>query len=74
MLRTTDVEFVNMKAELGALVERIDNLDNLAMRSRKSQVPGMTLDDIHLMEEQLKHMRSYRSVLSTRIARVEGGI
>ena len=74
MLRTTDPEFVQMKDEYETLKEKIDELENVIKKARKNQVAGVTLDDIHLMEEQSGYMNAYATVLATRISRVESGI
>lgn len=73
MLRTTDEAFKNMKAEQLDLKIKIDKLDNFICRCRKNEVRDVTLDEIHLMEEQRGHMMKYHELLSVRVARIEGG-
>ena len=71
MLRKTDEEFKRMLAERDELKERIEKLDKFAIECRHSGHENVTLDEIHLMEEQLAPMREYLGILEIRIYRVK---
>ena len=71
MLRTSDETFKRMVAEQEELENRIDKLEDFIKKCRQNKVQNVTLDEIHLMEEQLKYMTAYNRVLMCRIGRVE---
>ena len=71
MLRTTDEAYKRMLVEQNELKEKIDKLDTFIKKARLSHVENITLDEIHLLEEQLAPMREYYTILSIRIDRVK---
>lgn len=71
MMRTTDEVFKRMLVEQEELQNRIDKLGEFIKKCRQNKVQNVTLDEIHLMEEQLKYMIAYNGVLQCRIGRVE---
>ena len=71
MLRTTDEAFKRMLVEQEELQNRINKLEEFIKKCRQNKVQNITLDDIHLLEEQLKYMTAYHGVLKCRIGRVE---
>ncbi len=71
MLRTSDEAFKRMVAEQEELENRIDKLEEFVKKCRQNKVQNVTLDDIHLLEEQLKYMQAYNGVLKCRIGRAE---
>ena len=71
MLRTTDEAYKRMLEEQKELKERIEKLDLFVKKARRSEVENITLDEIHLLEEQLAPMREYYAILSIRIDRVK---
>ena len=71
MLRTSDEAFKRLVAEQQELENRIDKLEAFIKKCRQNKVQNVTLDEIHLMEEQLKYMTAYNRVLMCRIGRVE---
>lgn len=71
MLRTTDEAFKRMLVEQEELENRIDKLEEFVKKCRQNKVQNVTLEDIHLLEEQLKYMRGYNAVLQCRIGRAE---
>lgn len=74
MLRTTDEAFKRMVEEHAQLKERLDKLEKFINEARLGNVKGVSMFEIHLLEEQLKYMVGYESILSTRIYRVEQGL
>ena len=74
MLRTTDDAFKRMVEEHTELKERLTKLEKFINDSRLGNVKGVSMFEIHLLEEQLKYMVGYESILSTRIYRVEQGL
>ena len=71
MLRKTDEAYLRMLEEQKELKERIDKLELFVKKARRSEVESVTLDEIHLLEEQLAPMREYYTILSIRIGRVK---
>lgn len=71
MIRTTDEAFKRMVVEQEELENRIDKLEEFIKKCRQNKVQNVTLDEIHLMEEQLKYMTAYNGVLQCRIGRME---
>lgn len=71
MLRTSDEAFKRLVIEQEELQNRIDKLEVFIKKCRQNKVQNVTLDEIHLMEEQLKYMTAYNSVLQCRIGRAE---
>lgn len=71
MMRTTDEAFKRMLVEQEELQNRIDKLETFIKKCRQNKVQNVTLDEIHLMEEQLKYMTAYNGVLKCRIGKVE---
>ena len=71
MMRTSDEAFKRMLVEQEELENRIDKLEAFIKKCRQNKVKNITLDDIHLLEEQLKYMRGYNAVLQCRIGRME---
>ena len=71
MMRTTDEAFKRMLAEQEELQNRINKLEIFIKKCRQNKVQNVTLEEIHLLEEQLKYMTAYNSVLKCRIGRVE---
>lgn len=71
MLRTSDEAFKRLVIEQEELQNRIDKLEVFIKKCRQNKVQNVTLDEIHLMEEQLKYMSAYNGVLQCRIGRVE---
>lgn len=74
MLRTTDDAFKRMVEEHTELKERLTKLEKFINDSRLGNVKSVSMFEIHLLEEQLKYMVGYESILSTRIYRVEQGL
>lgn len=72
MLRTTDEAFKRMEVEQQELSERCEALGNFLKDCRTSKVHDISIDDIHLLEEQYRYMLGYERVLKIRIARVKG--
>lgn len=72
MLRTTDEAFMRLKQERDELSTKLVKLGEFIIKARLNLIRDITLDDIHLLEEQEKHMTQYLYVLNVRIARVEG--
>lgn len=70
MVRRTDEIYNEMLEEYNALKERVDKLDRIVYDCRHNKIVNTTLDDIHLMEEQLTAMNKYLHTLKIRIARV----
>jgi uncharacterized protein YdcH (DUF465 family) len=71
MLRTSDEAFKRLVVEQQELENKIDKLEAFIKKCRQNKVQNITLDDIHLLEEQLKYMQAYNGVLKCRIGRVE---
>ena len=71
MLRTSDEAFKRILVEQEELQNRINKLEEFVKKCRQNKVQNITLDEIHLMEEQLKYMTAYNGVLQCRIGRVE---
>ena len=71
MLRKTDEAYLHMVVERNELKERIEKLELFVKKARRSEVENVTLDEIHLLEEQLAPMREYYTILSIRIERVK---
>ena len=74
MLRTTDEAFKRMVEEHAQLKERLDKLEKFINEARLGNVKNVSMFEIHLLEEELKYMVGYESILSTRIYRVEQGL
>lgn len=70
MLRKSDEAFKRMVEEERELYNRVNKLDIFVKRCRLHDVPDITLEEIHLLEEQLKYMRKYLFTLRLRIDRV----
>lgn len=71
MLRKSDDAFKRMVQEQEELQNRIDELDKKVQMYRLHQRDDITLEELHLMEEQLDPMREYNSILKIRIYRVK---
>lgn len=71
MLRKSDDAFKRMVQEQEELQDRIDKLDKMVQMCRLHQRDDITLEELHLMEEQLDPMREYNSILKIRIYRVK---
>ena len=71
MLRKSDDAYKRMVEEQEQLEARINALDKMIQRCRHHRREDITLDELHLMEEQLDPMREYNSVLKIRIFRVK---
>lgn len=71
MLRTSDEAFKRLVVEQEELQNKIDKLEAFIKKCRQNKIQNVTLDEIHLMEEQLKYMTAYNGVLKCRIGRVE---
>ena len=72
MLRPTDEAFIRMKEEYKELKIKVDTLDEYIRNARLNKFTDITLDEIHLMEEQAIFMLGYLNTLKIRIYRVEG--
>ena len=70
MLRKSDEAFKRMVEEERELYNRVNKLDDFVRKCRLHEVPNISLDEIHLLEEQLKYMRKYLFTLRIRIDRV----
>ena len=70
MLRKSDEAFKRMVEEERELYNRVNKLDDFVKKCRLHEVPNISLDEIHLLEEQLKYMRKYLFTLRIRIDRV----
>lgn len=70
MLRKSDEVFKEMIEEEKELYNRVNKLDDFVKKCRLHEVPSISLDEIHLLEEQLKYMRKYLFTLRIRIDRV----
>lgn len=70
MLRKSDEVFKRMVEEERELYNRVNKLDAFVKKCRLHEVPNISLDEIHLLEEQLKYMRKYLFTLRIRIDRV----
>ena len=70
MLRKSDKVFKEMVEEESELYNRVNKLDDFVKKCRLHEVPNISLDEIHLLEEQLKYMRKYLFTLRIRIDRV----
>lgn len=71
MLRQSDEAFKRMVAEKEELDRRINSLDKMIQNCRHHKRDDITLDELHLMEEQIAPMREYATVLGIRIYRVK---
>ena len=71
MLRKSDEAYTRMLEEMGELQGRIDRLDKMVQDCRHHRRSDITLEELHLMEEQLSYMRQYSYTLSIRISRVK---
>lgn len=71
MLRKSDDAYKRMVEEQEQLEARINALDKMIQSCRHHGREDITLDELHLMEEQLDPMREYNSVLKIRIFRVK---
>ena len=71
MLRTTDEAFKRMLVEQEELENKIDKLEEFIKKCRQNKVQNVTLEEIHLLEEQSTYMRGYNAVLQCRIGRAE---
>lgn len=71
MLRKNDEEYKRMIEERNELQERINKLDKFVVECRHHGHENVTLDEIHLMEQQLAPMREYLGILEIRIFRVK---
>ena len=70
MLRKEDEVFKEMVEEERKLYNRVNKLDDFVKKCRLHKVQSISLDEIHLLEEQLKYMRKYLFTLRIRIDRV----
>ena len=67
MLRTSDKEFQELKTECDLLEEKVERLDKLTKECRLGKHPSVSLEELHLLEKQLSHMRGYLHTLEDRI-------
>ena len=72
MLRTTDEAYKRMVVEQQELDDRVMKLDKMVSDCRHHKKGDVSLDELHLLEEQLSAMMEYNSVLKIRIERVKG--
>jgi len=71
MLRTTDEAYIRMLDEKANLEKKVEAIDSFINRCRKSEIDNITLDEIHLLEEQAHYMRGYLRILKMRISKVK---
>ena len=71
MLRITDEAFKRMLEERNNLAIKCATLDNTIQQCRHHKRADISLDELHLLEEQYSAMIKYLEVLNIRINRVE---
>ena len=71
MLRATDSAYLRMVEERLELVKKVEALSDFLKKCRNNQVNNITLDEIHLLEEQFHYMNGYLRILTIRISKVQ---
>lgn len=71
MLRKSDDAYQRMVKEKEELDRKIASLDNMINECRHHKREDITLEELHLMEEQIAPMREYSTILGVRIFRVK---
>ena len=72
MLRKSDEAYTRLVNEQKELSEKIEKLYTTIQGCRRNKRNDISLDELHLLEDQLKYMIQYNTVLNIRIHRVEG--
>ena len=70
-LRKCDEAYKRMVEEHNELKGKIERLENMIKQCRNHQREDISLEELHLMEEQIKPMQEYATVLGIRIFRVK---
>ena len=70
-LRKCDEAYKRMLTEKEELDGRIERLDKFINDCRHHKREDVTLEELHLMEEQIAPMREYSTILGIRIFRVK---
>ena len=65
---------LKMQDELKELQEKVRRLDSTIKACRLQYRKDISLDDLHLLEEQYMHMIKYEAVLKIRISRMESEV
>ena len=68
----TNNTYTDNLTEFNELSEKVKKLDRYVYECRHNRVSNITLEDIHLAEEQLAAMNKYLYLLKIRITRMEG--
>ena len=71
MLRTSDAAYTRLIDEKANLEKKVEAIDSFINKCRKSEIDDITLDEIHLLEEQAHYMRGYLRILKMRISKVK---
>lgn len=68
MLRSSDAAYTRLIEEKANLEKKVEAIDSFINKCRKSEIDDITLDEIHLLEEEQAHyMRGYLHILKMRI-------
>lgn len=71
MLRTSDAAYTRLIEEKANLEKKVEAIDSFINKCRKSEIDDITLDEIHLLEEQAHYMLGYLRILKMRISKVK---
>ena len=71
MLKSSDPAYLRLLEEKATLEKKVEALDSFIKKCRMGEVEAVTsIEEIHLLEEQLHYMRGYLRCISARIAQV----
>lgn len=70
MLRTSDEAYKRLVVEKAELQKKVEALEDFLSKARKAEIKDITLQEIHILEEQLHYMRGYLRLLNERIGSV----
>ena len=71
MLRSSDAAYTRLIEEKANLEKKVEAIDSFINKCRKSEIDNITLDEIHLLEEQAHYMHGYLRILKMRISKVK---
>lgn len=74
MLRTSNAAYTRLIEEKANLEKKVEAIDSFINKCRKSEIDNITLDEIHLLEEQSYYMRGYLYILKMRISKVNSEV
>lgn len=68
MLRKSDDAYMRLYKEKMELQSKVDKLESFVHDARRGDIADITLQEIHILEEQLHYMRGYLRILNQRLA------